>query len=130
VAADCTPTTDPNTMLPIPPEDDVIKIAVRNVLRSQGATGAFNDVLVTSITLECANASLPTVTTPASLSIEAASSAEISVLVAPGPFKQVNAGLLLGTSDLCQVTLDGEDLSGEPVRSTAAVFGISFVDTP
>ena len=32
--------------------------------------------------------------------------------------------------DTCEITFDGEDLSGEPILSKKAVFGISYVDTP
>ena len=131
VAADVSPSTDPNTLLLIPPTDDTVTVSVRNILRSQGATGAFNDVLVTAISIECANASLPSGTSPASFSIQGDSSADISVLVANGPYKQANAGLLLAIgSDICEITFDGVDLSGEPIISSKAVFGISYVDTP
>ncbi len=131
VQADVSPTTDPNTMLLIPPKDDVVTVEARNVLRSQGSTGTFNDILVTSISLECAAASLPTGTSPASFTVPAASTADISVLVAGGPFKQANAALLLAIgTDICEISFNGEDLSGEPIISRKAVFGISYVDTP
>jgi len=139
VQADVSPSLDPNTLLLIPPKDDTVAVQVRNRNRSQSGGGLYGDIILNALEVVCSNGSLNSSMNPAcpggfcpvSLTIPAASSATINVLVAAGPFKQANSGALLGIgSDLCQITFRGEDLGGEPVLSAEAVFGISYVDTP
>ena len=131
VQADVSPTTDPNTMLMQPPADDVVTVSVKNLNRTQTTSGIFGDILVTSFNVQCANNTLNVSNSPASLTIPAESSADIRVLLAPGPFKMASMAFLLATAtDLCEITFSGQDLSGEPFLSTPAVVGVSYVDTP
>lgn len=131
VQADVTPTVDPNTMASNPPPDDTVTVKVKNINRTQSASGVFGDVLVSSFDIVCNNGTLNVSNNPASLTIPSSSTADINVLLAPGPFKQANQGALLGVgNDLCEITFNGEDLSGEPVLSTPAIVGISYVDIP
>jgi len=131
VQADVSPDVDPNTMVATPPADDTVDVNVRNLNRTQSASGIFGDILITSVELFCEQNSLPSTTSPVSLTVPAESSATISVLVAPGPYKQTNsASLLTLGSDVCQITFNGQDLSGEDILSTVAVVHISYVDTP
>ncbi|HEY3176668.1 MAG TPA: hypothetical protein VGK94_13015 [Candidatus Polarisedimenticolia bacterium] len=136
IQADVTGNTDPNTLFVSPPEDDTIEIEVRNMNRTKTGAGIYGDIVIDSIELSCANGSLTigsgsSVTTPASRTIPAESSASIVVTVATGAYKLANSGtLLLTTNDVCSVVFNGEDLSGEPIISKRAIFGISYVDTP
>jgi len=131
IQADVSPDVDPNTMVSTPPADDTVTVNVSNLNRTQSSSGVFGDVLITSVEVFCSAGSLPSTTTPASLSIQAESSATVSVLLAAGPYKEANAASLLAIGqDTCQITFNGEDLSGEPIISTVAVVGVSYVDTP
>ena len=132
VQANVTGVTDPNTLVVTPPEDDKIEIEVRNMNRTQASSGVFGDVILSSYDLTCNQGSLqlagPTTNIPASLTIPADTSASINVVVASGAYKVTYGGTLVGLSDVCQITFSGEDLSGEPIISKTAVFGISFVN--
>ncbi len=132
IQADVSPDMDPNGVLPpTPPADDTVEVNVRNLNRTQTPSGIFGDILITNVELLCAQGSLPSSTSPVSLTIQADSSATISVLLASGPYKQANsASLLTIGQDTCQITFNGQDLSGEPILSTVAVVGVSYVDTP
>ena len=135
VQADVSPSTDPNTMLMQPPADDVVKVRVENKFRGLGGGGAFSDILISSFDIACVAGSLqlggPTTGLPASLTVPAETTGDISVVVAPGPYKSANMGALLAIgADTCTLTFHGNDLGGEPVISTDAVVGLSFVDTP
>ncbi|HKY34133.1 MAG TPA: hypothetical protein VJV23_16505 [Candidatus Polarisedimenticolia bacterium] len=134
VQADVTPTTDPNTMLSQPPQDDTVKVEVRNLNRTQSSSGIFGDVQITSLDLTCSDPTLGTIVNstgvPASLSIPAESTGTIEVLVFSGAFKMANSGALLGINSLCGIRFHGQDLAGEPILSQEAVFGVNFVDTP
>ena len=131
VQADVSPSTDPITMLMVPPADDTVTVKVRNVNRTQGSSGVFGDILLNTFDVACSKGSLNSSNNPSSLTIQAESSADISVLVAAGPFKEANSGLLLAFgTDLCEITFNGVDLSGDAIISKKAVFGVSFVNTP
>ncbi|MGH9870729.1 MAG: hypothetical protein ACREAA_21540 [Candidatus Polarisedimenticolia bacterium] len=134
VQSDVTPTTDPNTMLSEPPEDDTVTVKVRNLNRTQSSSGIFGDVQITSFDLFCGNPSLGALVNstgvPASLTVPAESSADIQVALFTGAFKQANSGALLGQSSQCTIVFHGQDLSGEPLLSQAAEFVVNFVDTP
>lgn len=135
VQADVSGNTDPNTMFVTPPEDDTIEIEVRNMNRTQSGTGLFGDIILSSFDLTCASGTLQlagaTLNNPTSLTIPAESSATISATVATGAYKFANAGTLLASgNDTCSIVFTGEDLSGEPILSKFAVFGISYVNTP
>jgi len=135
VQADVTPTTDPNTMLAQPPEDDSVLVKVSNIFRGNGTGGTFTDVFISSLDISCANGSLQlagsTAGLPTSITVPANTTGDISVLLAPGPYKAANAGALLAIgTDVCRITFNGNDLGGEPVQSTDAVVNLSFVDTP
>ena len=140
VQADVSPTSfdDPNDMLPPvvnPPKDDTVSVKVENVFRGEGTGGTFTDVFISSVDISCANGSLQLVGStsgiPASLTVPANTTGDIVVLLAPGPYKQNNAGALLAIgTDTCRVVFNGHDLGGEPVQSTDAVVHLSYVDTP
>ncbi len=135
VQADVSPTTDPNTMFVQPPADDTVDVMVENKFRGVGAGGKFSDIFIDSFDIACAAGSLqlsgPTTGLPASLTVPANSTGTITVILAPGPYKSANMGALLAIgADTCTLTFRGEDLGGEPVRSTNAVVGLSYVDTP
>ena len=129
---------DPNsTVCPcFAPEDDKIEIEVRNMNRTQAGSSIYGDVLLDSFELTCALGTLTigsggTVTGSASLTIPADSSASITVVVATGAYKLTNAGALTATgSDTCEIVFNGQDLSGEPIISKKAVFGVSYADYP
>src|SRR5262249_32841969 len=136
---DVTPTTDPNTLLSEPPKDDTVTVKVKNVNRTQSSSGVFGDILITGFNIQCNQGSLNTGANPAcaggfcpaSLTIAADASADISVLVAAGPYKQANSGVLLALgAAVCEIPFEGQDLSGDAILSKSAVFGVSFVDTP
>jgi len=131
VQADVTPDLDPNGVLPpTPPPDDIVEVNVRNLNRAQTTSGIYGDIMITSVELLC-HGSIPSSTTAASLTIPAESSATISVLLVDGPWKALNSASLLTIGhDICQITFNGQDLSGEPILSTIAVVGVSFVDNP
>ena len=132
--SDVTPTTDPNTMLTQPPEDDTVTVKVRNLNRTQQPTGIFGDIQISSFDLFCGNPSLGALVNstgnPASLTVPAESNADITVGLFTGAFKQANSGALLGQTSQCSVVFHGQDLSGEPLLSQAAQFIVNFVDTP
>ncbi len=135
VQADVSPTTDPNTMLTQPPEDDTVKVKVENIFRGGGAGGTFTDVFISSFAIACTNGSLQlagsTSNIPASITIPSNSTTDIDVLLAPGPYKEANSGALLAIgTDTCRITFMGHDLGGEPAQSTDAVVNLSYVDTP
>ena len=134
VQADVSGNTDPNTSFVSPPEDDSIEIDVRNMNRTSATSGIYGDIILSSYDLTCASGTLQlagsTTGVPSSLTIPAGSSASINVVVASGAYKLSNAGVLIGVNDICEITFSGEDLSGEPILSKTAVFGISYVDTP
>ena len=131
VQADVSPDVDPNTLFVTPPADDTVTVKVKNLKRNQSASGVFGDILISSFDVSCSNGTLDSSNNPASLAVAAEATGDITVLVASGPFKQANSGALLAIgSDLCEITFNGQDLSGEPIVSTKAVFGVSFVDTP
>ena len=127
---------DPNGVLPpAAAEDDKVEIEVRNMNRTQSGTGLFGDIILNSFDLTCANGTLQiagaTLNNPTSLTIPAESSATISATVATGAYKFFYAGTLLTSgNDTCSIIFNGEDLSGEPIISKTAVFGISYVNTP
>ena len=91
IQANITGTTDPNTLITTPPEDDKIEIEVRNRNRTQTSGGLFGDIILSSYDLTCANGTLQlagsTTGIPASLTIPADSSATIDVVVATGAYK-------------------------------------------
>jgi hypothetical protein len=131
--SDVTTTTDPNTMVSNPPEDDTVKVQVRNLNRTQSGSGLLGDVQIDSFDLFCSNATIGAIVNTsgaASLTVPAESSAEIEVGVFTSAFKQANAGTLLGQSSQCAIVFHGRDLSGEPILSQEAVFAVNFVDTP
>ena len=140
VQADVSPTTvqpDPNIPASLqPPKDDTVSVKVSNTFRgAEGTSGAFTDIFISSVDITCANGSLQlagsTSGIPASLSIPGGTTGDIAVLVAPGPYKQANAGALLAIGvDTCRINFNGHDLGGEPVQSTDAVVHLSYVDTP
>jgi len=132
IQADVTPDVDPNTMLSTPPPDDIVDVNVRNLNRAQTTSGIYGDIMITSVEIACNGVNgLPSSTSPVSLTIPADSSATISVLLIPGPYKEANSATLLGeVSELCELNFNGQDLGGEPISSTVAVVGVSYVDTP
>src|SRR5512132_803038 len=54
--SDVTTTTDPNTMVSNPPEDDTVRVKVRNLNRTQTGSGILGDVQIDSFDLLCSNA--------------------------------------------------------------------------
>lgn len=135
IQADVSPTTDPNTMLSQPPKDDEVSVKVRNLNRTQSTSGFFGDVQISSFDFNCSNPVLGALVNstgnPSSLTIPAESTADIKVTVFTGAFKQANSATLLSVAaDRCEITFNGQDLSGEPILSQAAFFVVSFVDTP
>jgi len=135
IQADVSPTTDPNTMLSQPPEDDEITVKVRNLNRTQSTSGFFGDIQITSFDMKCSSPVLGALVNStgnaSSLTIPAESSADVNITVFTGAFKQANMATLLSVAaDRCEITFNGQDLSGEPILSQAAVFVVSFVDTP
>jgi hypothetical protein len=133
--SDVTPTSDPNGVVPPqPPEDDEIKVQVRNLNRTQSGSGIFGDIQIDSFDLNCLNPAVGSLVNstgnPASLTVPAESSADITVGLFPSAFKTANAGALLGQSSQCGIVFHGRDLSGEPILSQAANFVVNFVDTP
>jgi hypothetical protein len=134
VQADVSPDTDPNTMIMTPPADDVVKVTVRNLNRTQSSSGVFGDIQISSFDLECTDGTLGGLVNstgnPASLTIPAESSADIAAGLFTGAFKLANSGALLGITSGCALTFHGQDLSVEPILSQEAHFTVSFVDTP
>jgi len=135
VQADVSPTTDPNTMLAQPPEDDSVMVKVSNIFRGEGTGGTFTDIFVSSVDITCANGSLQlagsTSNIPTSFTVPANTTGDIAVLLAPGPYKAGNSGALLAIGqDTCRINFNGHDLGGEPIQSTDAVVNLSYVDTP
>ena len=131
VQSDVSPDTDPNTMVMTPPDDDVVKVKVRNLNRSQSPTGIFGDIQINSLDLACNDALLNQFNAPTSVTIPAQSSADISIGLLSGATKLANQATLLGIgSTRCGVTFNGQDLSGEPILSQEAFFVYSFVDIP
>jgi|SoiMethySBSTD1v2_1073268.scaffolds.fasta_scaffold1957508_2 hypothetical protein len=131
--SDVTTTTDPNSMVSNPPEDDIVTVKVRNLNRTQSGSGIFGDVQIDSFDLLCQNGTIGTIVSAsgaASLTVPAEASADIKVGVFTSAFKQANAGTLLGQSGQCAIVFHGRDLSGEPLLSQEAVFAVNFVDTP
>lgn len=134
VQAKVSGTTDPNTMVVTPPADDKIDVDVRNMNRTQAGSSIYGDILLDSFELSCALGTLTigsggSLTGTASLTVPAESSATISVVVATGAYKLTNAGALLASgNDTCEIVFHGQDLSGEPIISKSAVFGISYVN--
>ncbi|MFQ5701423.1 MAG: hypothetical protein ACE5HU_06225 [Acidobacteriota bacterium] len=135
VQADVSPSTDPNTLLTQPPADDTVTVTVKNVAVNPAATTPFNDILIMSFDITCTSGSLqlagPTLGVPTSLTIPAATTDDIQILLAPGPYKEANMAALLAIgTDTCSITFHGQDLGGEPILSTQAVVALSYVDTP
>lgn|SRR4030095_8114533 len=132
VQAKVTGTIDPNTLATTPPEDDTIEIDVRNMNRTQSTGGLYGDIILSSFDLSCEQGTLQlagsTNNLPTSLTIPAQSSATISAVVAPGGYKLAFGGSLVGITDRCEIVFNGEDLSGEPILSQKAIFGISYVN--
>ena len=131
--SDVTTTVDPNSGASNPPEDDVVKVQVRNLNRTQSESGIFGDIQIDSFDLLCQNGTIGTIVSSsgaASLTLPAESSGEVSVGVFTSAFKQANAGTLLGPSGQCAIVFHGRDLAGEPILSQEAVFAVNFVDTP
>lgn len=120
---------DPNN--PAPPEDDFVLVKVRNLNRSQSPSGVFGDIQISSLDLDCNDPLLNQFNAPTSLTIPAESSASISVGLLSGADKFANQGTLLAIgSTRCSLVFNGQDLSGEPIRSQTAYFVYSFVDIP
>ena len=121
---------DPNSPT-TPPEDDVVKVKVRNLNRSQSPTGIFGDIQINTFDLICGDSSLNERNAAVSVTVPAEASATISVSLLTGATKAANQVALLAIgSTRCGITFNGQDLSGEPILSQEAIFVYSFISTP
>ena len=121
VLADVTPSTDPNTLASIPPDDDNVIFTLSN--------SATLDILVLSFSVVCQNGTLNTTAQPLGVPVPTGGTASVPVTLATGAYKEANMAALLGIgADICRVRFTGETLSGDPVSSTEGLVGVTFVD--
>src|SRR5262245_35251679 len=123
VRSDVSPSTDPNTMVSTPPENDQVLFGVTN--------SSTIDALVLSFTIVCENGTLDTAAQPLAAPVAAGATVPIPLTMATGAFKEANMAALLAIgADVCRVKFSGETLNGDPISTSDSLVGFTFVDDP
>ncbi len=124
VNSDVSPSTDPNTGS-TPPADDIVTVTVQNT----ATLGGGDDLVVTSYSIDCLNDSLDVTGSPLTLILAAGATTDVDVVLADGDFKQTNQAALLAIGmDACRISLQGENISGDPVLSNSVAVNVTFAD--